>query len=91
MIFVAPALQPAAHDLFGASDGRDVAAQRIDVRGVEEIDAAVGGRVEDGVALRFVALQTEGHGAEAEAGNGEAGTAEGRVFHGGKFSADWRA
>ena len=36
---------------------------------------------EDRVALRLVALQTEGHGAEAEAGNGEAGAAEGRVFH----------
>ena len=90
-VFVAPALQPAAHDLFGAPDRRDVAAQRIDVGRVEEIDAAVGGRVEDGVALGLVALQTEGHGAEAEAGNCEAGAAEGRVFHGGKFSPAARA
>ena len=33
----------------------------------------------------FVALQAEGHGAEAEAGNPKAGPAELDVFHGGEI------
>ena len=58
-------LQPSPDDLLGPTDGGEVSAQRVDVRGVEEIDSALGGGVQDGVALGLVALKTEGHGAKA--------------------------
>ena len=57
------------------------AAQRIDVGRVEEIDAALRGRIEDGVASRLVALKPEGHRAEAEPGNAQACAAEFCVLH----------
>src|ERR1019366_6503980 len=49
---------------------------------IEEIDAALGGLVQDGVALRLVALQPGGHGAEAKPGDAQAGAAEFDVLHG---------
>lgn len=63
--------------------GGEAAAERIDVGGVEEVDAAFRGGVEDGVAARFVALAAEGHGAEAEAGHAQSAAAESDVFHAG--------
>ena len=57
------------------------AAHRVDVRGVEEGDAARRRAIEDGAGGGLVALQAEGHGAEAEAGDGEPGAAEADVAH----------
>jgi len=79
---VAAALQPAAQDLLGAAGGADVPAEGIDVGRVQEVDAGLGGGVEDGPAVRLVALQAEGHGAQAELRDLQAGAAEPRVLHG---------
>ena len=73
---MALARQPAAEDLLGAADRLAVAAERIDIGRVEKVDAALGGGIQDGAALRLVALKPEGHRAEAEPGNGKAGAAE---------------
>ena len=78
---VALALQPAADDLLGAARGVEVAAQRIGVGGVEEVDAALGGVVQDRDRCRLVALQAERHRAEAEPRDLQAGTAKTRMFH----------
>jgi hypothetical protein len=78
---LALALQPVADDLLGATLRVVPAAQGIDVGGVEEVHAAGRRRVEDGVALRRVALQAERHGAEAEPGDAQAGAAEFHVLH----------
>ncbi|MEJ0067333.1 MAG: hypothetical protein WDM85_19615 [Caulobacteraceae bacterium] len=61
---------------YGAANRVAAAAQRVDVGGVEEVDPALGGRVHDRAADGLLALQAEGHGAEAEARNGKAGAAE---------------
>ena len=63
-------------------DGREVAAERVRVGGVEEGDALVGRVVEDGEAAGLVDLQAEGHRAEADAGDLEAGATETNVLHG---------
>ena len=78
---VALALQPVADDLLGAARRVVAAAQRIDVGGVEEVDAAGRRGIEDGVALRHVALQAERHRAEAQPGDAQAGAAEFGVVH----------
>ena len=70
-----------ADDLLGAADGREVAAERIHVGGVEEGDATLRGPVEDRDRRLLVALETEGHRAEAEARDLQAGTAELHVSH----------
>ncbi len=75
-------LEPPAEDLLGASHGVEAAPQRVDVRGVEEGDPVGAGAIENGDGGRLVALEAEGHRAEAEAGDGEAGTAEMDVAHG---------
>lgn len=56
-------------------------AHRIDIGGVEEIDARRRGGIQDRVAARFVALTAEGHGAEAQPGDRKAGPAELDVLH----------
>jgi len=58
---VTATLEPAPDDLFRSPDGLEVAADRIDVRGVEERDAAGGGAIQDGSRARLVALQAERH------------------------------
>src|SRR5690606_25426057 len=72
-------------------------AQRIDVGGVEEIDAGVERRLDERAGLGLVehpvapALRPVGHHAEAEAGDLEAGRAEIDVLHGVSFAAgDWK-
>jgi len=75
-VVVALADQPIADDFLGAAHRVAAAAERIDVGAVEEVDPALGGGVHDRTADVLLTLQTEGHGAEAEAGNGEAGAAE---------------
>ena len=66
------------------------AALGIDVGGVDEVDAGVEGRVDQPLRLRLpeaadlapdLALPAEGHRAEAELGDIEAGAAEGLVAH----------
>jgi hypothetical protein len=78
---VAAAGQPAAQDLLGASDRLRGAAERIDVGGVEEGDAALGRVVENGARRRLVALQPEGHRAQAQARDRQPGAAEPDVAH----------
>ena len=58
------------------------AAQRIDVGGVEEIDAAGRRGIHDRVALGHVALQAERHRPEAQLGDAQAGAAQFGVVHG---------
>ena len=55
------AFQPIADDFLGPPSGALAATQRIDVGGVEEIYASGPGRIENRVASRFIALQTECH------------------------------
>lgn len=69
-------------DLLCAPYGAAVPAEWIDVRGIDEIDSAYCRRVENCVALSPVALEAEGHGAEAQTGDGEAAAAELHVLHG---------
>src|SRR5262249_33516334 len=71
--------EPATDDLFG-----DALAELppVHVGGVEEIDAVFAGAVHDREAVRLRRDGTEVHGAQAEAADGQAGTAEVRVLHG---------
>src|ERR1039457_5279665 len=70
--------EPAADDLFGDALALLPA---VDVGGVEEVEARVQRSVHDLVGCRFVGLGAEVHGAEAEATDGESGTAEVCVLH----------
>ena len=58
---VPPPLQPATEDLLGATLGREIAAERIDVRGIDEVDAAFRSSIENRHRRRLVTLQSEGH------------------------------
>src|SRR6185436_5346663 len=78
---VSASLEPASDDLFRSPDGLEVAADWIDVRGVEERDAAGGGPIENSPRARLVALQPEGHGAEAKPRDRQPGAAETNVLH----------
>ena len=78
---VALAPQPAAEDLLSQPPGTQLPAQRVGVRAIEEVDAALGGAVENGDCGWLVALQSEGHRAQAQSRYLEAGTAESGVFH----------
>ena len=75
-------LQPAAEDFLGDPAGTQVPAERVGVRGVDEVDAAFGRAVEDRPRGRFVALQTERHRSQAQPGDLQAGSAESGVIHG---------
>ena len=57
-------------------------AERIDVGGVEERDARLGGGIHDRERRLVVALVSERHRAEAQPRHLEAGAAEANVFHG---------
>src|SRR5205823_1924125 len=48
---------------------------------VEEVDARVADDLVHGARRRFVGVAAKGHGAEAEFGDGDAGTAEKYIFH----------
>ena len=85
---VAAALQPAAEDLLGAAGGREVAAERVHVGGVEEGDALLVGVIEDGARAVLVDLESEGHGAEADPRDLEPGAAETNVLHGAVLSVE---
>jgi hypothetical protein len=61
-----------AEDLFSPADRLAVAAQWIDIGGVDGIDAAGRGGIQDRAALRDIALQPEGHGAQAELADAQA-------------------
>src|SRR5262249_36518682 len=75
------ALEPSADNLLGSSGCLPATAKRIYFGRIQEIDAAFGSRVEDGGALRLVALKSEGHGAETESGHAEASPAKFCVVH----------
>ena len=59
----------------------------VDVGGVEEVDALVVGGVHDRVRVGLGGERAEVHGAEAQAADGEAGTAEVGEFHGSHLAA----
>src|SRR5262249_6932818 len=79
---VTPIAEPSAEDLLRPPDGRDVAADGVDVGGVEERHPGVERAVEDRHRRLLVALHPERHGAETEARDRESGAAEARVLHG---------
>jgi hypothetical protein len=74
--------EPAPEDRFRPADGVEPAAERIDVRRVEERDPTGRGAIEDRARRRLVALEPERHGAEADPGDRETGTAEACMAHG---------
>ena len=78
---MALALQPLADDVLGAARRVAAAAQRVDVGGIQEVDAAGGRGIEDRMALRRIALEAEGHGPEAEPRDAQAGAAETDGLH----------
>ncbi len=71
--------EPAADDLFGAAL---VLGPAVDVGGVEEVDALLVGGVHDLVGVGLFGVRAEVHGAQAQAGDGQAGTAEVGELHG---------
>lgn len=56
-----------AHDLLGAPVGVGLDRQRVDLGGVDEVDAALEREVQQRVRLAFGVLRREGHRAEADA------------------------
>ena len=73
--------QPATEDLLGATLGCKVAAERIGVRGVDEVDAALRSPIEDRDRGGLVGLQSEGHRPKTELRHLKAGPSESRVIH----------
>lgn len=80
---IAGAGEPPSENLFGSALCPGRGSEWVDVGGIDEGDAALEGAVQDGERGGLVALEAEGHGAEAEAGNGEACSAEAGVLHAG--------
>lgn len=80
-ITIAPALEPPADDFLGAAGQIVTAAERIDVRGVDEVDARIHRPIHDAARHVLFGLQTEGHRAERESRNGETSVTEFAVFH----------
>ena len=76
------AFQPAPDDLLGPADQGQISTQGIDIGGVNEIDSALGGGVQHRMALRLIALDTEGHRPETELGDAQARAAQIGVVHG---------
>ena len=76
-----PCRQPLPHDLLRPPDRAEAAAERVDVGRVEEVDAGLFGRVEDGEARRLIALETEGHRPHAQAGDPQSSPAQSNVLH----------
>ena len=73
--------QPATEDLLGATLGCKVAAERIGVRGVDEVDAALRSPIEDRDRGGLVALQSEGHRPKTELRHLKAGPSQSGVIH----------
>ena len=78
--------QPAAQDFLGDAAGAQVPAQGVGIRGIDEVDSALSGPVEDGGGGALIGLQSEGHRPQAEPGDLQAGPAESGVVHGGTLS-----
>ena len=71
------ALHPVADEFLGGADvGR---ADRVDIGGVDEVDAAVEGGGHDVVRFGFFGLEAEGHGAKADFGDAESGASHAAV------------
>ena len=64
-----------------APSGGQIAAQRVGVRGVDEVDTALGRPVEDADRGRLVTLQSEGHRPQAQPRDLKAGSSESGVVH----------
>ena len=71
--------EPGAEHLLGAALA---GVEAVDVGGVEEVDPLGERAVHDRVRVGLLGLPAEVHGAEAEAGDGQAAAAEVRVLHG---------
>src|SRR5205807_990770 len=79
---VALALEPASEDVLGRAGKVGAAAKRIDVGGVDEGDAALGGPIQDRTRGRFVDLEAESHRPEAQPRNFQTRAAEPCVLDG---------
>src|SRR6185369_2318163 len=63
---IPPAFQPSTHNLFRPARGFKGHWYRINIRGVDEVDPALGGRVHDGEGRFLIALIPKRHRAEAD-------------------------
>ena len=72
---------PLADDLLAAPGVLAVRRHRVDLGDVEEVDAGIEGAVEDGAAGPLVGLIAEGHGAQADLRNDQAGAAKTAMLH----------
>jgi hypothetical protein len=59
-------LQPFADDLLGPTGGLDRSAERVDVRRIQKCNACLRRRIQYAIRSVLVALQTKGHGAQAQ-------------------------
>src|SRR5262249_44654029 len=83
---VALADEPLANDLLGAPRGLRRGGHGVAVGGVEEVDAGLGGAIEDREGGAFVRLVAEGHRPETELGHLESGLPHAAGLHGEKAS-----
>ena len=70
--------QPVTHDLLGRTDLRR--ADRVDVRGVDEVGAAVVGGAHDAAGFVLSGLEAVGHGAEEDFGDARTGAPHASIF-----------
>src|SRR5581483_870 len=76
-----------AEDLLGDAARAQVPAQRVGVRGVEEVDAALGRPVEDRERRALVGLKSERHRPQAQPGDLQAAPAQSGMLHSGTVSS----
>jgi hypothetical protein len=82
LVTSAAGLQPGADVRLGAALGFAPRRHRVHLGGVDEVDAAVDGKVELGVGVGFAVLLAERHGAQAQAADRDAGSAQNGGLHG---------
>ena len=81
LVALAGFLEPAADEALGRALRAGAGRHRVHLGGVDEVDAALERVVELAVRVGFGVLLAEGHGAEADAGDVQAGAAELVYFH----------
>ena len=79
---LAVSLQPAADDFLGAAGGlRAQRVRRVELRGIDEIDAVIERVIDLRMALGLTVLGSPGHRAEADFADVDVAAAESPVFH----------
>ena len=73
--------QPFSQDFFGPAGCFQARRHGVDIRGVQKIHAVTGSLVQDSERNLLVALVAEGHGAQADLADLEAGAAQGAMLH----------